>query len=199
MSWITLAFVCFIDKRYLISAVLIVLTYFTHPTMLCFLIAFVLYLLRDFKGFIPLVIVGFVMVFFAGEYLLSSMVQTLDNEHFYAYLNFSNRYTYTTFIFYTVIFVLCLIGYNSYMEYDTIGARIFYGFSLMACGFQAFASISPSAFRLSLPFVPFLAILVPNSLEYMTNHRNVIKYVMMGCMIFYFLYANRDSTFTFSF
>jgi hypothetical protein len=123
------------------------------------------------------------------------MVNILGNDHFERYLVNDQSYTYVTFIFYTVITLIAFIAFKNYNKSDPEFAKLFLGLSILGCGIQLMAGISPSLFRLALMYTPFMTILLPNAAYY--SKSKVVRYVLMGCVIFFFLYTNRNTPYSF--
>lgn len=194
-SLVILAFLSFIDKRYFFTAILAVATYYTHPAALIGLGTLPLYYVHEKKWFVPMTIAMCLAVYLYSMTFMSTMVQMLGNEHFEGYLVNKSGYTYVTFIFYAVITCLAYLNFKKYSECEPGSAKLFLGLSTIGCGLQLLAGVSPSLFRLALMYTPFMTILLPNTTYYANN--KMVKYVLMGCIIFYFLYAGRNNTYSF--
>jgi len=192
---VILAFVCFINKKYILAILLACATYFTHPAALIGLGTLPLYYLRNSKWFLHFVIFMCIGIYIFNTTLMSSMVNILGNDHFERYLVNDQSYTYVTFIFYTVITLIAFIAFKNYNKSDPEFAKLFLGLSILGCGIQLMAGISPSLFRLALMYTPFMTILLPNAAYY--SKSKVVRYVLMGCVIFFFLYTNRNTPYSF--
>ena len=125
---------------------------------------------------------------------MSTMVKILGNEHFETYLLNESSYSYVTF-FYAVITIISFLNFKSYNESDPGYAKLFWGLSTIGCGLQLLAGVSPSLFRLAMMYTPFMTILLPNDAYYSNN--KLVRYILMGCLIFYFLYTARNSPYSF--
>lgn len=189
------AFVCFIEKKYLLTALLAFATYYTHSAALIGLGALPLYYVRKKKWFIPITIAICLAIYSYSMIFMSTMVEILGNEHFETYLLNESSYTYVTFIFYAVITIISYLNFKSYNESDPEYAKLFLGLSIIGCGLQLLAGVSPSLFRLALMYTPFMTILLPNIAYYSNN--KLVRYILMGCIIFYFLYTTRNSPYSF--
>ena len=120
------------------------------------------------------------------------MVNIMGNEKWETYLMSESQYTYTTFIFYVVITIVTFLDFKQYNAVDSNYANLFLGLSLIGCGLQLLAGVSPSLFRLAYLYTPFMMILLPNSVYYSTSrYRKLTKTFLILSMIFYFLYTNR--------
>lgn len=192
---VILAFLCFCKKNYIVTILLACATYFTHPAALIGLGALPLYCMRNSKWLLPLIILMCVSVYFYSTILISSMVDMLGNDHFESYLVNDSSYSYVTFMFYTVITFIAFIASKNYNYADPEYAKLFIGLSILGCGIQLMAGISPSLFRLALMYTPFMTILLPNAAYYSKN--NGVRFILMGCIIFFFLYTNRNTPYSF--
>lgn len=194
---VMLAFTSFIEKKYVLTALLAIATYYTHPAALIGLGALPLYYVREKKWFIPMTIAICLAVYSYSMIFMSTMVEILGNEHFETYLINESSYSYVTFIFYAVISIISFLNFKSYNESDPEYAKLFLGLSTIGCGLQLLAGVSPSLFRLALMYTPFMTILLPNVAYYSNN--KLVRYILMGCIIFYFLYTTRNSPYSFFF
>lgn len=198
MSFMMLAYLRLVDKKYLTMIGLVLLSWACHSVGLVFMLAFGMYLIRK-KRYYYLLILGTVgLTYFSGPYLLTEMVDTLGEEHYEMYLVNDNSYSATTLIFYLILLAMSFMGYNNYKRFNKIESRIMYGFCIIACAFQILASISPNMFRLAFLYAPFYMVLMPNSCQYMQKRRaNDMSRLMIISLIFYFLYTNRDNPYVF--
>lgn len=192
---VMLAFISFIEKKYVLTALLAFATYYTHPAALIGLGALPLYYVREKKWFIPITIAICLAVYSYSMIFMSTMVEILGNEHFESYLVNESGYSYVTFIFYVVITMISYLNFKSYNGSDPEFAKLFLGLSTIGCGLQLLAGVSPSLFRLALMYTPFMTILLPNIAYYSNN--KLVRYILMGCIIFYFLYTTRNSPYSF--
>lgn len=192
---VMLAFISFIEKKYLLTALLAFATYYTHPAALIGLGALPLYYVREKKWFIPMSIAICLAIYSYSMIFMSTMVEIMGNEHFETYLINESSYSYVTFIFYVVITMISYLNFKSYSESDPEYAKLFLGLSIIGCGLQLLAGVSPSLFRLALMYTPFMTILLPNIAYYSNN--KLVRYILMGCIIFYFLYTTRNSPYSF--
>ena len=196
MSLMMLSFVSFTEKKYLFSGILVFLVYYTHQSALIFLGAFPMYYYRNTKWLIPLSLVASLVVFLNGYYFMELMVDILDNEKWEDYLVHESNYTYVTFIFYTVITTIAAFNFKRYISAEPNYSKLMLALSIMGCGLQLLAGISPSLFRLAYLYTPFMMILLPNTAVYSKN-KGVLTLIIMGCIIFYFLYGYRDFSYSF--
>lgn len=194
-SFVMLAFLSYIDKKYITTIVLSMITYYTHPACLIGLGALPLYNIRKTKWFIPLITIICFGIFFFSTVLMRSMVGILDNEHFESYLVNDTSYTYVTFIFYAVTTGIAFLNFKTYNSSEPEFAKLFLGLSTLGCGIQLLAGVSPSLFRLALLYTPFMTILLPNAAFY--SKSNITKCILLGCLIFFFLYTNRNTPYSF--
>ena len=195
MALMMFSFLFFVEKKYWISGIIIFLVYYTHQSALVFLAAFPMYYLRNTKWLIPLSILAGLLVFFNGYYFMELMVDVLDNEKWEGYLVKESNYTYVTFIFYSVITAIAAFNFTRYNKAEPNYSKLMLAFSVLGCGLQLLAGISPSLFRLAFLYTPFMMILLPNTAAYSRN-RSDLTLIIMGCIIFYFLYGFRDFSYS---
>lgn len=197
-SFIYFSFIFFIDKKYLLCVVFLILTYYTHQAALIFLFAFPSYLLRNSKYFVAVCFISCVFIYFYSTLFIGAMLDTLGNEHFRAYDTDKSEYSYVTFIFYATITLLCYLNYRGYKNNCRGDSRFILGMSSLACGLQLLAGVSPSLFRLANMYAPFMMALLPNTTYYgVRDDKLILKLILMGCIIFYFFYAGRNSQYSF--
>lgn len=194
-SLMILAFVFFIDKKYIYTALLVFATYYTHQSALIMLGAFPIYLLRKNEWLVPTILGLCACIYLYSYRFMETMVDILGNEKWESYLVTDSKYTYVTFIFYVTIVAVSFINIKRYSDYQQGEARSFFGLSALGCALQLLAGVSPSLFRLALLYTPFMTILIPNVAYYSKNR--LVRYFLMGCVIFYFLYTTRNSPYSF--
>lgn len=200
MGLIMLSFITFIDKRYIVAALLFITGYLSHPSVAIFAIGYILYFFRDTRYFKVIITVGLILTLGLGQWLFSTLISLNGDEHFESYLNYDNSYTSTTLIFYFIIVALSLVGIKSYYHDNPTQMKLMFGLSILAYGFQSLASFSPNAFRLAFLFSPFFMILLPNSIESIESERDRrwIYITTAVVLSFYFLYTNRNNQYTFA-
>ncbi len=197
-AFIMYAFLLFINKRYWLSVPLIILAYYTHPSVMIFVFAFIAYYLRNSKYLVTVCFLSCILIYFYSTLFIGTMIDMLDNNHFQAYNVNKSGYSYVTFIFYFSITLISLLNYKNYKKNCLGSARYVTGMAMLACGLQLLAGVSPSLFRLANLYVPFIMVLLPNTTFYAhKENRTWVKLILMGCVIFYFLYAGRNSQYSF--
>lgn len=193
MSLMMLAFLQFVEKRYVLTALLIIVAYLCHAAGLIFLAAFLWYYMRGKKYAVNVTILTVALIYVYNQWFMSSMVEALDEEHFEMYLTTESGYSYVTFIFYTSITAMAYIGYKGYLRMSPDDARLALVFSLFACGLQLLAGFSAEMFRLAYLYSPFMMILLPNSSKCApSNMKGMMQGMIMGSIIFYFLYTIQE-------
>ena len=200
MTLLLHGFLCFVERRYTISVILVVLTYFTHPGALPALILFFLYFIKDKKYFSVVVIAGILLIWLGDLLLVSTFVSLSGNEHYELYLEENSSYSMSTLILY-ILMILCTVPYLKRYLKTSGFAKVEFSGSLFVCAFQYLASYSPSLFRLALVFIPFLIVYVPNSFEASRKNANNSTWLLktlalLGPIVFY-LYASRDFVYVF--
>lgn len=194
------SYLFFIDKKYKLSVLLCIYAYTCHPTSLVMIAAFILHAIRKSRYFNLIIVIAVLMTVFSGEWLLTSMVSTLGNEHFEAYLKFDSTYTASTLIYYLVLLGISLFGFNHFKQEDPSLAKITIGCSVVACCFHALSLVSANAFRLAFIFTPFLLILLPDSLSSIKKQsfRKNLSFLAIICLILFFFYSNRNEIYKFA-
>lgn len=196
-SLMMLSFVFFIEKKYVNSALLIFATYYTHQAALIMLGAFPIYLLRNNKWLVHVVICLCICIYLYSFMFMETMVSILGNEKWEGYLVTDSGYSYVTFIFYVTVTIASYINIKGYSNELPEEARLFFGLSALGCALQLLAGVSPSLFRLALLYTPFFMILIPNCFYY--SQSKTTKFFVIGCVIFYFLYTGRNWPYSFYF
>lgn len=197
MALMLLSFLFFLDKKYKKMLLCVLAAYSCHSVGLILLAVFPLYFLRRKKYFILMVVITGVISYVYGYVFMSTMVDILGEEHFTAYLENDNSYSSVTLIYYCSILGLSLLGYKFYKESDSNMAKFILGMSVLVCTMQSLAGLSPNMFRLALCYAPFLMIMLPNASYYYRNKH--LGWIIIGCIVFYFLYVNRNYSYSFSF
>lgn len=195
-SIMMLAFIAFIDKKYWLTAILVFLTYYTHQAALIMLAAFPLYFIRKVKWLIPASLVMVVLIYSYSYLFMTTMVEFLENEKWEDYLVTDSGYSSVTLIFYSVITLIAGLNIKQYNATDPVFAKFFLALSIIGCGLQILAGVSPSLFRLAYLYIPFMMILLPNATYYSKN-KQIVRIVLMVSIIFYFLYTGRHGQYSF--
>lgn len=196
MSLMMLAFIALIEKKYIFTALLVVTTYYTHQSALILLAAFPIYYIRNARFLITFILGLCVLIYIYDYMFIEAMVETMGNERWESYLVTDSRYSFVTLIFYVVITFIAGINLKNYNTVEPDNANLFLGLSILACGLQVLASVSPSLFRLAYLYTPFMMILLPNA-SYYSKHGKMLRGILMSCIVFYFLYTNRHWTYSF--
>lgn len=193
-----LAFVAFVDKKYILTVLLACVTYFTHQAALILLGAFPIYLLRNNRLLIPTVLCFCLLIYLYSYSFMETMVSVIGNEKWEDYLVNDSKYSSVTFIFYAAITFVSLLNFKGYNEAHPADSRCFFGLSALGCALQLLAGVSPSLFRLALLYTPFFMILIPNTIYYSKSKLGTYyKYFIIASVIFYFLYTGRNSQYSF--
>lgn len=199
MSFMMMAYLVFVEKKYIWTIIFVLLGYYSHPSTAIFLIGLGIYYFRNSRYFKYIILGLVVLAFISGEWVFTSLVDMNGDEHFETYLEEETTYTATTLIFYIALVGFSLFGYKRYKLKYPGQARTMLGMAILACALQSFASFSPNAFRLAYCYTPFMMILLPNSLNSIQNKTNsIIMYlVVVFSLCFYFLYAGRAMVYEF--
>ncbi len=200
-SFMILAFCAFTQKKYWLTIPLIIFSFYTHQATLVFLAVYPIYLLRNTKLLLPSVFIVFVLIYFFNSLVIENMataVEVMGNEHYQDYVGNDTSYTLTTFLFYTTITIIASLNLKKYIHVEEGYAVLFVSLSLLACALQLLAGVSPTLFRLSLIYVPFMMILLPNSVFYSSKKLKRIKSLLLiSILVFFYLYTNRNIPYSF--
>lgn len=191
MSFMLISFVKFVNNNYIKAVLLAVIAYSCHHTSLIFLPIFALFLFKDKWFYIPLLFTVCCAIFLFGELLLSKTVMSIGIERYESYLEHENRYTSTTLIYYALILLMSLMGTKRYLKNSESQSKFLLGVSLLVVGLQLFASFSPHTFRLPYFYSPFMAIFISSALSFDNSLKLKMRFIVICCMVFYFLYTNR--------
>ncbi len=195
-SLMMLAFLHFTEKRYWLSTLLIFIVYYTHQSALIFLGAFPMYYFRNTKWLVHMSVLACIWIYFNSYFFMTQMVDLTGNEKWQQYLVQEAGYTYVTFIFYFVITAISAYYIKNYNKKERGDAHLALALSIIGCGLQLLAGVSPSLFRLAYLYTPFLMILLPNT-TYYAKDKTILRFILMGSIIFYFLYTGRNSSYSF--
>lgn len=196
MSFMMFSFIGFINKKYLLAGLFVIVTYFTHQSALILLAAYPIFYLRKSRLLIPIALLLCLLIYTNANLFMQIMVDALDSKRYASYLVTNSGYSFTTLIFYAVITMIAGVNFKSYSKLDPEYSMLFLALSILGCGIQSLASVSPSLFRLAFLYTPFMMIIIPNAAYYSKNSKWV-RAILMSCIIFYFLYTNRHWPYSF--
>lgn len=195
MGLLLVGLLAFLDKKYFYAILFSAWAYYCHKTCVVFVVAYPLYYFRNYKHYymvlIPVIV--FVIVFFK-EFLIFGLEQ-LESERYSAYLELEEDriYSSTTLIFYLTLLVVSFLFMDKKAQNEQAQTlRFYFGMSACCMAFQTFAFVSASAFRISLYFLPFFAILLSDSFD--DKKRKYIKIITALMIIFFFVYTNRHGS-----
>lgn len=200
MALILHSYLDLVEKRYVRSILLVIITFFVHPAALIMLLAFFLYLIRGKKYYPAVVAIVVATIVIGGMFTVSTLVSLLGNDHFETYLVENNTYSRSTLYLYILMLVCSVPFMLRYIKWSETG-KLELGYLLIACSFQYLSSFSPNLFRLAFLFTPFYLVYLPNVFEAGGKSdlsRILLKTVaLLGPIVFY-AYANRGFVYTFS-
>ena len=190
-------FMCFADRKYLLTTLLVLIAFSIHPVSLISLPLFIFYLFRNKKIFIPILLLFSVIICFSELLSMSYLVSLLGYEHYEMYLISDGSYTKSTLLLFLLMIICSIPFIKKYLKQNKM-ARLEFGGAIFTCVFQFLASFSPSLFRLSFGFIPFLLIYIPNTF-YETNSKlsSLLKICAVLGPIIFFIYSNRGFVYTF--
>lgn len=197
MSYMILAFLNYVDKKYLWFALCVLFSYLCHPAGLIFIAAFPIYSLSNKPYYWVVIVTSLIFMVLYSELFLSSMVNVLNDEHFETYLNYDNSYTPTTLIFYIILVIFSIFGFKHYVQLYPQQGKLFLGLSIFAVGLQFLSKISPNMFRLAYLYSPFFMILLPNTIKYSGKNKNLVAIALIAFVAFFFLYTARNTPYKF--
>lgn len=192
------AFIFFVDRRYLMAALLVILAFFSHPVSLITLVAFTLYQFRNSKLVMPVVALLSAFICFSELTTVSHLVSMLGYDHYEMYLELNRSYTKSTLVLYILIMACTIPFLKRYIRINSL-SKFELGSAIFTCTFQFLASFSPSLFRLAFAFVPFFFLYVPNSFYASKSIRmsSILKLCAILGPIAFFVYSNRNFNFSF--
>ena len=202
------------EKKYLRSAILVVLAYYCHKTSMVFLLAYIMPFIGKFGRLsrVLIILLSSILVF---SYT-SVLVQLTGDERYASYLDGREEgYSASQFMFYIILFGVAFYAKNQGMGLKKqrivlknrgVGLkkqrivlkkqgmslkdeRLIIGLAVITIFSQLFAFRVASAFRLSLYFLPFLIIYISNQLK---NTRDV-QYLMFFICAIWILYTGRNT------
>ncbi len=201
MGLILYAFLDFTEKKWVRAVIFVLLAYFTHPVVMAFLLAFVLYYLKDKRSFYIAVGIAFALIVFSGMTVMSSFVSISGNEHFETYLTSDNSYSSVMLLFYLLLFVAVVPFLKFYSKKTQSAGNVKFETAclLLACAFQYMASLSPNLFRLAYLYTPFYMVVLPNAFNCGSNSGgNSMKILVLLLAISYYAYTARNFIYSFS-
>ena len=188
MAVALLAFYPLKDRKPIRFCLTILLASLFHVTVVIFAFAYLISLIKNKK---LLITVGFIMtaiIFTTGISLINLGLGWLDIDRYESYSRTDSNYSLTSFFIQALVVIVSLIFMG---EEKTEDENLFLALALSGMLFQAFASTSASTFRLSLYFVPFGAVLYPNSIKKMADPKDIRMIELLSGFVFlaYFLYS----------
>lgn len=198
MASMIFAFLALYDKKYLRMAFFIIWAYFSHMSSLIFLFAIPIFFVKGMKSFYKMLIVSILIIIFSYRTILIYFTEAINSDRYMTYLEDEKVYSAVTFIFYLVLFFIAFLNKKSYDYKYENESKVFFALSALCVSFQTFSFVSASAFRLSLYYLPFFALILPNSVAYCNDKakKQIIKLVLGLMIIFFFVYTNRNGSST---
>lgn len=194
MAFVLLYFMSLIDKKYFKTVLFALIAYFCHHSSLIFVFGVILYYMRNLKLYYLYLLVVVIVVLLGTEFLWTSLLSLLENEHYTSLYMENEGYSSTTMVFYGFCLLCLYLFSRNYMKQKLGEARVIFGFSTLAFAFQAFAFVSSAAFRLSFFFLPFMVVGFPNVFNCVgnANTKSIVKFVVAFMIVFVFVYTNRN-------
>lgn len=197
MSLIIHSFLDLVGKKYLRSFLLIPIAYFFHPVVMIFVVAHILFLLRNTKIFYPIALALPVIVAVGAMSTLAFMVMVMDNSHFETYLEEDNSYSSKTLILYVMLLSCTLPCLPAYFRKNAV-AKFELACLALALAFQYLSStVAPSIFRIGYMFTIFYFTFLPNAFsERKGLFIDILRVVALMGAVFFFIWSNRGFVYT---
>ncbi len=194
MAFVLLYFMALQDKKYIKTVLLFLAAYFCHHASLIFLGGVALYYLRNMRLFYVYMAAIVLVLLFGTEYVWTSMLELLENDHYSELYLQDKGYSSTTMIFYGVLVVILFLFGRGYMQKKKVESKVMLGMSTIAFALQALSFVSSAAFRLSLFFLPFMVVAFPNTFNRIADYetKKIVKFAVGFMIVFFFIYSNRN-------
>lgn len=194
MSFAMLSYIAVVEKKNRRAVSLFILGFFSHQSIILFAFAYLIYFFRKKKQLIYLLTAGFVLIAIVGGSIWSSIIGGYGNEHYMMYADSDEDYSSTAVIYMTVLLALAFIIRGSYQRKNPIECTLLISLSLFACVLQSLASSFSIAHRLAYYYMPFMVLLIPNTIESMKNvsSRLFFQYLYFAMMSFFLIYTQRS-------
>ena len=194
MSFALLSYVAVSKKGFKKAVVFFVLGFFSHQSIILFLIAYLLYFFRNRKKTVVILTVALLLVSFLGANIWSSIVGGYGNEHYMMYAESDEDYSSTAFIYMATLTFIVFLLKRKYYNNNPVECTLYLSISLFACVLQSLASSFSIAHRLAYYFMPFMILLIPNTISSMNNKvsRMLFQILYVAMMSFFLIYTQRN-------
>lgn len=194
MAFVLLYFMALQDKKYIKTVLLFLAAYFCHHASLIFLGSVALYYLRNTRLFYAYLMAVVLVLLFGTQFVWTSMLELLENDHYSNLYMQDKGYSSTTMIFYGVLVVILFLFGRGYMRTKKIESKVMLGMSTLAFALQALSFVSSAAFRLSLFYLPFMVVAFPNTFNRIADYetKKIVKFAVGFMIVFFFIYSNRN-------
>lgn len=199
MALVLFGYLCFVDKKYILSVLFCILSYFSHPSALILLLGFFLYVIRNKPYFLIVTLSIVLIIVFGSKMFVNQLVSFVGDEHYERYLDQESTYSAKTLFLFVLLIIVSLPYYRHY-RLTTSESQLFFALIVIGCALQNLASLNPSLFRLAYPYITFYLVYLPNVFDAKSNNdlaRTMKTITLLGVIVFA-LYANRELVFTFS-
>lgn len=195
MAFVLLYFMALQDKKYVKTVLLFLAAYFCHHASLIFLGGVALYYCRNLRLFYVYMAAVVLVLLFGTQFVWTSMLDLLENDHYSNLYMQDKGYSSTTMIFYGVLLVVLFLSGRRYMQKKNIESKVMLGMSTLVFALQALSFVSSAAFRLSYFFLPFMIVGGSNCFHYIgdSDTKRWVKFVFAFMILFFFFYANRNA------
>ena len=189
MGFVWHSYACMCNKNYLWTIIFSILAFYSHKTSVIFMLSFVLLLLQNRGRFYTYVAsIAIILITILPSQVLSFMTNYLGDEHYLGALQSNNSYSYTTLLFFLLLFSIAF--FSRCKEYKN--STLIITMAAISVALNLFSQVVSHAFRLALYYTPFLIIMVSNRVK----NRCVI-YIVILIVSFYMLYTNRSFPYKF--
>ena len=194
VSFMYIAYYFVQEKKYKWSIPCIIYAYLCHSSVLIFLFAIVLSIVKNRKLFYLMLVVAISSFVFINGPVMQFLVDSSLRERYLSYLESDRYISNVMFVFFVLVYAISLFSVKEYHKIDKGNSRLLYGISLFVLIFFALANQQAYYFRLAYLFMPFLMVLLPNSLELIENpqQKKIMSIIFICAISFYCIYTGRD-------
>lgn len=194
MAFVLLYFIALQDKKYVKAVLLFLAAYFCHHASLIFLGGVVLYYCRNLRLFYVYMAAVVLVLLFGTEFVWTSIIDLLENDHYTKLYAQDEGYSSTTMIFYGVLVVILFLFGRGYMQKKKVESKVILGMSTIAFALQSLSFVSSAAFRLSFFYLPFMVVAFSNTFNRIADSdtKKIVKFIVGFMVVFFFIYSNRN-------
>ena len=193
LSFALLSFCSFIDKKKTLAIALFICGFFAHQSILVFALVYLLYIIRMKQKLVVASVIAILLVSLISGSIWANVISGYGNEHYMMYMDSDNDYSSVALYYLILLLAIALIT-RGYQHRDKHELVFLVGMSALACIMQSFASTFSIAHRLAYFFMPFMLILITNSVSSIKGSDIKLFYKMLFIVImsFFCIYTQRN-------